>query len=130
VPSIDEVYCKFGEAAEAAQLLETQIGTLLFEHGIINSTFFIEQNIQSASDLMNKINRQTLGQLLKGLIKTQPAADIEALLSNALQERNRLLHSFYRQHNFRRNTEEGRALMLADIEFIHLVLIDAYKAVM
>jgi hypothetical protein len=30
VNSLDDVYRKFGETAEAAQLLETELGTLLF----------------------------------------------------------------------------------------------------
>jgi hypothetical protein len=49
-------------------------------------------------------------------------------LSKALDERNRLAHSFYRQHNFRRNSESGRAIMMQDLEAIHETLIQAMKA--
>jgi hypothetical protein len=59
MPALDEVYRKFGEVAEAAQLL---------------------------------------------------------LLANALAERNQPFHSFYRKHNFRRNSKEGRAKMLEDLD--------------
>ena len=48
----------------------------------------------------------------------------------AKAERNRLIHSFYREHNFRRNSADGRALMLRDLEAMHEKIIDAYKAVM
>jgi len=41
-----------------------------------------------------------------------------------------LSHSFYRQHNFRRNSEHGCQVMLDDLEQIHEVLLEAYKAVM
>ena len=32
MPTLDDVYRKFGEASEAAQLLETELGTLLLVH--------------------------------------------------------------------------------------------------
>jgi hypothetical protein len=77
------------------------------------------------------VDSHTLGRLLKHLAtKTQSITALESLLRKALQERNRLSHSFYRQHNFRRNSDDGRALMLADLESIHDSLIEAYKAVL
>jgi O-acetyl-ADP-ribose deacetylase (regulator of RNase III) len=51
-------------------------------------------------------------------------------LANARAERNRLFHSFYRKHNFRRNSDEGRAKMLEDLQRKHKVIIAAYTAVM
>ena len=129
--TLSDVYRKFGETAEAAQLLETELGTKLLLVGAVEDGLLIEPNPQRASDLTGRINRHTLGQLIKNLnSKTQSLDQIESLLSSALEERNRLLHSFYRQHNFRRNTDEGRALMLKDLESIHDTLLDAYKAVM
>jgi len=72
-----------------------------------------------------------LGQLLKCLNNRRLSLDaLTALLIKARDERNRLSHSYYREHNFRRNSEEGRFLMLEDLETIHAVVIDAYKAVM
>ena len=44
--------------------------------------------------------------------------------------RNRLSHSFYREHNFRRNSGDGRALMMQDLETIHAVILEAYKQLM
>ncbi|HLW82325.1 MAG TPA: hypothetical protein VKS20_09820 [Candidatus Acidoferrales bacterium] len=80
---------------------------------------------------MDSVNRHTLGQLFKNLKNhTQSLDALEDLLLMALSERNRLLHSFYRNHNFRRNSDEGRALMLEDLETIHSVLLEAYKAIM
>jgi hypothetical protein len=55
--------------------------------------------------------------------------DLEEVLWRALEERNRLQHSFYRHHNYRRNSDEGRALMLEDLEVIHDAVLKAYKAV-
>ena len=77
------------------------------------------------------VNRQTLGQLLRSLNRsTESLAELNDQLTFALKERNRLSHSFYREHNLRRNSEDGRALMLKDLDFIHTSLLEAYKAVM
>ncbi|MFM9101723.1 MAG: hypothetical protein ACKOPS_10450, partial [Cyanobium sp.] len=43
---------------------------------------------------------------------------------------NRLIHSFYREHNLRPNSADGRALMLQDLKTMHEKIIGAYKAVM
>lgn len=139
MPSLDEVYRKFGETAEAGQLLETELGTMLLFIGSVEQNVIrlsedgieIEKNPARATALLNKINRQTFGQLLKSLKNKISSFDaLEALLWKALEERNRLQHSFYRQHNFRRNSDEGRALMLSDLESIHNTLLNAYRAVM
>jgi hypothetical protein len=69
--------------------------------------------------------------LIKKLkVKDQSVANLEDVLARALDERNRLFHSFYRQHNFRRNSDEGRQRMFDDLESIHTTVLDAYKAVM
>ena len=129
--SLDDVYRKFGETAEAAQLLETQLGTMLLLVRGTEDKLISEPNPNRATDVYRQINRQTLGQLLKNLKNTnQSLQELDSLLSNALGERNRLFHSFYRQHNFRRNSDEGRMLMLRDLESIHDILLHAYKAVM
>ena len=131
MPTLDDIYRKFGETAEAAQLLETQLGTMLLLIRGAEDDLFTVPNPKRAFDLCGTINRHTLGQLIKSLNSTTQSLDaLESLLSKALQERNRLIHSFYRDHNFRRNSDEGRALMLEDVESIHDTLLQAYKAVM
>jgi hypothetical protein len=83
-----------------------------------------------AAGHLDKINRYTLGQLLKGIKSTQSVDAIEQLLLTALEARNRLQHSFYRQHNLRRNSDEGLIIMLEDLHSIHDKLLDAYKALL
>lgn len=129
--TLDDVYRKFGETSEAAQLLEVELGTILIQIGATEKNLLNEPNLEQAFELFKKVNRQTLGQLLKNVgSSTKSINHLETLLSHALDERNRLAHSFYRHHNFRRNSEEGRKLMLADLESIHNTLIEAYKAVL
>jgi hypothetical protein len=49
VPTLDDVYRKFGETAEAAQLLETQLGNmLLLSHGA-EAGLFTEPNPEIAA---------------------------------------------------------------------------------
>ena len=134
MPSLDDVYRKFGEASEASQLLETELGTHLLASGLLNDrimspTFKVDR--EKATALLGDIDRQTLGQLIRNTRKHRDdLTQLEPLLARALEERNRLSHHFFRDHNFRRNTEEGRLLMLNDLDSIHNVVLDAYKAVM
>jgi hypothetical protein len=131
MPKLDDVYWKFGFAAEAAQLLETELGNALIEHGIVEENLVNQPNPNRAADLFRQINHHTLGQLITKLkAKNQSIANLEGVLAKALDERNRLFHSFYRQHNLRRNSDEGRQRMLDDLEAIHNTLLDAYKAVL
>jgi hypothetical protein len=131
MPTLNDVYQKFGFVAEAAQLLETELGNLLLLHVGVEKKLISEPNPTLAAELYQKIDRHTLGQLIKKLIvKDKGISKLEDELDTALDERNRLFHSFYRQHNFRRNSDEGRKLMLSDLESMHKTLLDAYKTVM
>jgi hypothetical protein len=131
MPDLDDIYRKFGEAGEAAQLLETELGKLLLVARCLDEGLLENKNPARASDILGAVNRHTLGQLLKSLNNHTESLDaLDALLIKARDERNRLSHLFYREHNFRRNSEEGRALMLEDLKAIHSALLDAYKAVL
>ena len=130
MPTLDDIYRKFGETAEAAQLLETELGTMLLSVGATEQDLLGGMNQGGAADLLREINSSTLGRLLNRLTaKTDSFNELESLLFKALEQRNRLSHSFYRQHNFRRNSEAGRTIMLNDLQLIHDSIISAYKAV-
>ena len=130
-PSLDDVYRKFGEVSEAAQLLETELGNLLLFNRAVEAELLENEDPDKAEKILEQVNRSTLGQLLWQLQGTHEGLDkLDDLLKKAKSERNRLNHSFYRQHNFRRNSAEGRALMLSDLESMHEDIIEAYKAVM
>jgi len=130
LPTLDDVYRKFGEASEAAQLLETELGTQLLWEQCVQEDI-LGQDGKRATTIMKGINRQTLGALVNcAKDKNLGTEEVEALLDRALGERNRLSHSFYRQHNFRRNSGEGRTVMMKDLEDIHSTIFEAYKALM
>ena len=126
-----DVYAKFGEAAEAAQLLETEIGTLLLSAAVELHGLQKVQNKALARKVLSEIDRKTLGQLVLSLKATRrPDEKLEALLAVALSDRNRLNHSFYREHNLRKLSVEGRRLMLADLQAMHDRILEAYIAVL
>ncbi len=130
---MDDVYRKFGEVSEVAQLLETDLGTaLLFlgavDEGLISPTLEVDR--VGARDLMNRIERQTLGQLIRSTRRLSEAFEpIETLLADALDKRNRLAHSFYLDHNVRNQSDAGRGIMVADLEAMHDTMLKAWKAV-
>ena len=131
MPTLDDVYWKFGYAAEAAQLLETELGNMLIKHGVVEENLVDQPDPNRAAELFRQMDKHTLGRLITKLkAKNQSVANLEGVLAIALNERNRLFHFFYRQHNFRRNSDEGRQRMLDDLESIHKTLLDAYQAVM
>ncbi len=130
MPTLTDVYAKFGDAAEAAQLLETELGNLLLSEAIEMHGFRKTQNKALAKKILGDIDKKTLGQLIQALKKNEPDPKLQEVLALALSERNRLNHSFHREHNLRRNSEEGRLLMLADLQVIHENILAAYVAVL
>ena len=131
MPTLDDVYRKFGEVSEAAQLLESELGTMLLEHRCVEAGLLEHPSSEKATAIYDHINKQTLGRLIRSLGAIGDSIkDLERLLSDALASRNRLMHSFYLQHNFRRNSDEGREVMLRDLEAMHDDLLEAYCAVL
>ena len=65
-----------------------------------------------------------------GCVKTAVKIDdqFEARFMAALEARNRLNHGFFEKHNFRIQTEEGRDLMIDDLEALHTELFYAWQA--
>ena len=131
MPTLDDVYRKFGETFEAAQLLETELGTLLVDQKCIDAGLLRNPDPCRATEIYNHVNEQTLGRLIRSLRAAgHSTVALEQVLNDALASRNRLAHSFYLQHNFRRNSHNGRDVMLRDLEVIHKNLLEAYKAVL
>jgi len=126
---LNDVYRKFGEVSEAAQLIETELGNILLAKRGTECDLFDAQDPALAREILDGINRSTLGRLLSQLSSVVTTEEeLKGLLRDALAARNRLAHHFYREHNFRRNSPEGRDIMIADLEELHETIINAYKA--
>lgn len=126
----EEVYGKFGITAEAGQLFETELGTLLLSAKGMADGWHITPDVKAGRKLAADIDRHTLGQMLKR-VKTMVTFEegLDLLLISALKARNRLNHGFYERHNFRIDTDEGRDLMMDDLEILHTELFDAWRLV-
>jgi len=123
-----QVYAKFGEVAELAQLLETELGSLLFaDEGLRQGAYSLEQ-WESGRDVLAAINRRTLGGSLAAYRKRFSAAlDVDQVMDSALAARNRLMHGFYLAHARRIETPDGCEGMIADLELIRTDLWPAYE---
>ena len=131
MPNLNDVYQKFGEAAEAAQLLEIQLGNILFTSEAIEAELLSQPNPSLATQIYRGVNKRTLGQLFKKAAKSGKALEsMEEDFKEVVKERNRLFHAFYREHNFRRNSSDGCQIMLDDLEEIHDTLLDFYKKIL
>ena len=77
---------------------------------------------------MREIDRTTLGGLLTKLKRhVEIDDDLSARFASALVARNRLNHGFYERHNFKIQTDEGREVMIADLEALHDELFTAWQ---
>ena len=93
--SVDDMHRAFGSAAEAGQLLETHLGTMMLEHQVLVERVTVVKNPNRAKEILDGINKHTLGQLLRKFHKVGPTLKaLEAQLEHALEERNRLVHGF------------------------------------
>jgi len=129
--TLDEVYRKFGEASEAAQLLETELGTLLLKSKFTDAGLVESPDPTAATKIYRRVSKQTLGTLIRSLGTTVDGIDETGKqLADALDSRNRLAHTFYLEHNNRRNSDSGRDVMLRDLESIHEDMLAAYKSVL
>ena len=90
------------------------------------SDLFFADRQEEAREIPRRTNKETLGQALKRTSgknwSFEHAAD---LFAQALAERNRLSHSFFREFKLRRNSSEGCGMMLEDLELIHETLLQA-----
>ena len=69
MPTLDEVYRKFGKVSEAAQLLETELGTMLLSVQATEHDLFASDKGELATEILEKINKSTFGELIRKLAK-------------------------------------------------------------
>jgi hypothetical protein len=128
--SRDDVYLKFGLTAEAAQLFETDLGTVLL--GLVGESkgWHLNPNPTEAAEFYEGFNRKTLGQILgdvKRRVQLEPKYAVA--FESALGARNRLNHGFFERHNYAIASDEGRQRMWDDLERLHQELFEAWQLV-
>ena len=125
-----DVYKMFGKVSEDAQNLEIELGNMLFKHKCKDAGLFEQPDPKKMDEIHEKIKKMTLGTLLNCLRPIEDFnEDLDQLLSDAKNSRNRLTHYFHLQHNFRHNSDEGREVMLRDLESIQEILVKALDEV-
>jgi hypothetical protein len=124
----DDVYAKFGITAEAAQLFETELGTLLLCARGLQNGWHVKPDGASAQIALDNVSRSTLGGLLTTLKKhVEISDDLVDRFTSAVRARNRLNHGFFEKHNLGIQTDEGRDAMIADLENLHNELFNAWR---
>ena len=126
--SRDELYAKFGITAEAAQLFETDLGSLLFGVRALQNGWCVTPSGDEARALIAEIDLSTLGKLLTTLKRYATfEVGLDDRFRSALKARNQLFHGFYERHNFKINSDTGRDEMIADLEALHEELFSAWR---
>lgn len=124
----EDVYQKFGITAEATQLFETELSSLIIgTQGLVRG-WHKTPDPKQGKKLLKLLDRQTMGKLLQGVKESAGIDDdTKNQFTSALKARNRLFHGFFERHNFRIETDEGRDLMIADLEQLHDELFKAWQ---
>ncbi|MDW9449483.1 hypothetical protein GOA58_17680 [Sinorhizobium meliloti] len=116
----EELYAKFGITAEAGQLFETELGTLILCCQALEHGWHVAPDGEKA--------RAALDEILHTLkSRGRLEGDLEKRFASALKARNRLNHGFYERHNFKIQTDEGRDAMMVDLESLHEELFQAWR---
>ena len=120
-----DLYAEFGMTAEMAQVLEVAAGNVAigFLAMFVTEGKVTPDETEVYRAVVNDVNRKTFGALLKHIKKTMNLSDsMIAIVDEALDRRNYVTHHFFRTHNFRLYSEEGRKVMLAELKEIQAKL--------
>ena len=84
------MYAKFGVTAEAAELFETDLNTLLLAVHALNEGWHVQPNPEAAQKVADDLDAATLGALLNKLKSTVTFDDgLKDRFASALKTRNR-----------------------------------------
>ncbi len=112
-PDVKTTFAHFGLAYYQASVLEHEIVNILAMHRLVAARQDAEQLL---SDPWDDKLKSTMGALVKQLeAYTQADPELAADLVEAIQLRNHLAHSFWRDRADGFCTEDGRARMIADL---------------
>ena len=133
IEHIKEVYARFGSAFYQAQVLEQGIVNALIVVDLIPSRRHLTRSQSewgmAVDEFMGRHFEHTMGRLLRDLRSvTVIPADLEGLLRDALEKRNWLAHSFFRERAIEFLTSNGREQMLFEVDACRVVFESADEA--
>jgi len=123
---VKEVYAFFGLAAYCAQVLEK---------GLVNMAVALRVKglrltVSEYDALFEEHSKKTLGQLLKRARNTIPISnDLDALLEDALEKRNWLIHQFFADRAVQFTEEYGRGDMIRELQQLIVLFQKADSAI-
>ncbi|HSE18654.1 MAG TPA: hypothetical protein VLB46_16480 [Pyrinomonadaceae bacterium] len=122
---LQELYCKYGRTAEMAQVMEFEAGNLAlaFISVWFDPKTITDEQRHMFQGVIDDVDKRTFGNLLKQIRKTVTISEkIEQTVTEALEKRNYLTHRFFKKHNFAINSEEGKKVMIAELDDIYRAL--------
>jgi hypothetical protein len=110
-----DVYAQFGRAAYYAQCLEATLTNILVATGSLEGKSKTEEDVSALEAELQK----PLGTLIgKVRAKHQLPPQTEEMIRKALQDRNFLIHRFFRERSWGFVTTEGRQKLIAELREI------------
>ncbi len=121
---MNEVYKKFGEASELAQLLEHELGTLLIRiFGV--SPNLVTDKPELAWTLLDDEHRPTLNLFIRQQKGQHQEEQITQELNEAFKAQHGINHGFFRMYHGCSEAE-----MLEALEAVIMILWQGYRSVM
>lgn len=119
---VKEVFAHFGLSMYHAQVLEHQLINMLAIVEIVNNRSITGEEIDN---LFEGRSKQTMGRLIKDLKRTYKLNDsIIHQLGHALETRNIIAHSYFRERAHEFCTKRGQEEMIIELEGIQTELME------
>ncbi|MEH2556091.1 hypothetical protein V1286_003620 [Bradyrhizobium algeriense] len=125
--TVEQVYHDAGRALEAANLLETELGTCLLALDALETGSYANPDADAYARLREAIDSNTLGRSIRAIkAKLQITDSVDAVFQDALEARNLLAHRFFPHHGLKVHDPAGRDEMVAHIDRLRDAIWSAY----
>ncbi len=118
---LNAVYACFGSAAKDCQFFEAALSNFLLTYNRLLQKSLTLAELEAVE---TELNKKTMGMLLRNFEKHVKIYDasVSAVLSDALEKRNFLIHAYFRERLHKFGHEPGRLEMLGELVSIGQVL--------
>jgi hypothetical protein len=125
--TVEQVYHDAGRALEAANLLETELGTCLLALDALETRSFANPDADAYARLCEAIDSNTLGRSIRAIkSKLSITENVDVVFRDALDARNFLAHRFFPHHGLKIHDPAGRDEMVAHIDRLRDAIWSAY----
>jgi hypothetical protein len=125
--TVEQVYHDAGRALEAANLLETELGTCLLAFDGLETGSFANPDADAYLRLREAIDSNTLGRSIRAIkSKLHITDNVDGAFQDALEARNFLAHRFFPHYGLKIHDPAGRDEMVAHIDKLRDAIWRAY----